>query len=709
MKLNKRKIMFFNGLSSIDSDLFQQPIIENQRDACNQRMPQMLNVEDLIRSIPSNLIELERTVVDAITQADAAIGSIIAVPRESRTFANTILAADEAKARFQDVSYRFEFVLTWLHPEAEMRKEATNKLKVLNEYFQDKFVYNTDLFHAYKEYAEGYGANEDLSDTQLYGMHRIIHDLQKLGVHLTGEKLENLTVLKKEIDQLATQYTQNWNNEEYKPKFSVSKEELAGVPEDLINRLARDGEKYVLTSDANVAIQVLQTCHLEETRKKMYLAFRNMGMPVNEEVLKQIVQKYNELAFKLGFTSFAQMDTSGTMAKNPEAIKSFISSVILAAKPKWLKEKALILENLPDTVTLFKDEQNGTEKLKIWDLNYIFNELKKKLYNVDEQRIKKYFPIDETIAKLFNLYEEFMDIKIREIKVDGLWHEDVRTLEVFDSKDELCGYIFLDLKKRQNKQGHFCCSTFSRGYKRLDGTSQPSACVVTTSLNDQLLHSEVKQFFHEFGHGLHAMLGRNEFASLCGMFTAPDFSEMPSQLLEEWMFQGSVLKRISSHCESGEALPNDLIESIIEARNFDQGNFTLNQMTYALASLEFYLNGHNDDLHSLMLKIRSTLRDDIYFDANDHMEYGWFHITNPLYLSKYYGYMYSSVFAQDLFHHIQENGGVFNATIGKKYVDCILQHGGSKDPTEMLANFLGREPNIDAFMKNLDANFEISK
>lgn len=691
-----------NSVNNANPTLLQHHIVDNQNESLRQAIPKNLNLDDLLRLIPSNPNELEHIVEESIKQAEFTIKSIVDIPRANRTFANTILATDTAKARFQDVSYRFEFVLGLLHPDVKMREEATKQLKVLNGFFQEKFVFNNELFQANKDYVDGYGIKEDLSETQLYGMKRIINDLQKLGVHLTVKKLEELTALKKEIDQLSTQYSQNWNKVEYQPKFSVSKKELDGVPEDLINRLEKDGDKYILkvTSPIDV-LDVLKTCHCEETRKKMYLAKSNKGMPVNEDILKQVIQKYNELALKLGFTSFAQMDTAGTMAKNPEEIKSFINNVISAAKPKWCKEKALILENLPDTVTLFKDEKTGTEKIKIWDLDYIFDDLKKKLHNFDEQQVKAYFPINETIDKLFKLFEDFMGVKIRKKDVSGLWHEDVRTLEIYDSKDELCGHIFLDLKKRQNKQGHTCCSTVSRGYKMPDGASQPSACVLISSFEDQLGHPQVTQFFHEFGHCLHNMLGRNEFATFCGMFTVTDFIEMPSMLLEEWMFQSSVVESISSLNKAGESIPSNLVKSIIETRNFNAGHVSLTQLSFAQASLEFYLNDHNDDPHSKMLGIRSAIREDIYFDPDDHLECAWFHITNPLYLSKYYGYMYSSVFAKDLFQFIQENGGWANKEIGKSFVDEVLRYGGSKDPARMLEKFLSRTPNVDAFMKNL--------
>jgi len=695
--------MIFNNSCILNPVSLQHNIAENQNENCCKTTTEVLNIEDLIKLIPSTQNELDCIVNEAMRQAESSIKSIIDIPRENRTFANTILAADLAKAKFQDVSYRLEFVISWLHPDAKMREEATSKLKVLNQFFQENLIYNNELFQAYKDYADGYGIKENLSETELYGMNRIINNLQKLGAHLTGEKLDELTSLKKEIDQLSTQYNQNYNKAEYQPKFSVSKEDLVGVPEDYINRFERDGENFILKANtlSSPGI-VLGTCHVEETRKKIYLALTNKGMPVNDEILKQIVEKYNKLASKLGFTSFAQMDTTDTMAKNPEEIKAFIESIVLAAKPKWAKEKAIILENLPDTVTLFKDEQTGTDKIKNWDLSYIFDNLNKKLNSIDDERIKAYFPMNETIDKLFQLYEEFMGIKIRENKANGLWHEDVRTLDIYDSKDELCGHIFLDLKKRQGKQEHCCCSTVSRGYKMPDGTQQPSASVLVSSFEDQLYHSQVQQFFHEFGHGLHNMLGRNEFPTLCGMFTVSDFMEMPSQMLEEWIFQKSVMERISSHYETGEPLPSDLIESIIEARYFSHGHFTLNQMAFAQASLEFYLNDKNDDLHAKMMTARTTIRDDLHFDPSDHIECGWFHITNPLYLSKYYGYMYSNVFAQDLFNFIQENGGVFNKELGKKYVEDVLSHGGSKDPSLMLEKFLGRAPNVGAFMKNLD-------
>lgn len=213
-----------------------------------------------------------------------------------------------------------------------------------------------------------------------------------------------------------------------------------------------------------------------------------------------------------------------------------------------------------------------------------------------------------------------------------------------------------------------------------------------------LKRGDVQTFFHEFGHALHALLGRTHTASLAGTNVKRDFVEMPSQMLEEWLTDASILKELSCHYVTGKQLPDELIERILSLKHFDSGSFVQRQLMLSLLALELYKDGEHKDIYALYKELFNRTRHFVAYEPEDHMYASFGHLTG--YGAKYYGYMWSKVFALDMFDEIKKQG-LLNPVIGKKYVTEVLAKGGSQDPDEMLKNFLGREPNQKAFLRDL--------
>lgn len=369
------------------------------------------------------------------------------------------------------------------------------------------------------------------------------------------------------------------------------------------------------------------------------------------------------------------------------------------------KVKCELLElkkDLPENLVLIDD------KIKPWDMGFIKNQYKRKHLAIDEQLISEYFTQPETIKKLLGIYENFLGLRFEFKKVKGLWvkNKDLQTIAVYKKNSKkLIGYLILDLFARADKLPHAGAQISI--VPAVKNKLCPAVSVVFTNLPKAqgakpvlMTYEQVRTFFHEFGHAMHALLGKTELACHAGTNVKTDFVEMPSQMLEYWLAEAQTLAQISKHYQTGKALPKDLILKIIKSQNFDAGDFNLRQINLSLLSLELYNADNNKDLEALRSKLAMQTSDYLLYDPQDMSLASFMHVASSNYGSKYYSYLWSRVFACDIFAHIKEHG-LDNPAIGKRYITEVLSKGGSCEPQELLVNFLSREPNQEAFKKAL--------
>jgi thimet oligopeptidase len=474
-----------------------------------------------------------------------------------------------------------------------------------------------------------------------------------------------------------------------------------GLEDDYIATLTTDDGLYILGVDYPTYFRVMENCTSAATRQKLYNAFSNRAYPVNEELLKAIMHKRDELAHLLGYPDYAYSDIDNEMAHTPERAQAFINDMIKRAAEKTDHEFALLTENLPASVTLSVDN-----KIQPWDNAFLQNNYKKTNFNLDEQKIAEYFPMQKTVDELLDIYRQFFSIEFQEEAASGLWHEDVTVVRVLNKQgDELLGTLMLDLYPRPNKYSHAAHTTIIPSTYQPDGTRIPDVSIVianfskpTATQPSLLKRTEVETFFHEFGHALHAVLGATEIASLSGTHTKTDFVELPSQMLEEWLADKDMLKKVSGHYLTGQPLPDDVIDTIIQLKNLTSGYFVTRQTYLASISLSYFGEGTNKDPHTIMKQLHSTIMKNSAFCEDNHFYTSFGHLTG--YGAKYYGYLWSLVFALDIFSEIKKHG-LLNPEIGQKYIKEVLSKGGAQDPNELLYNFLGREPNTQAFFKEM--------
>ena len=378
-----------------------------------------------------------------------------------------------------------------------------------------------------------------------------------------------------------------------------------------------------------------------DTRKRFYKAFTNRAYPANVDLLNQIIKKRDELAHLLGFDSYASLNIDSQMAKTPEKAEAFLNDVFKKASIKETEEYKRLISDLPESVTLANDK-----KIHPWDKAFLQEYYKKKYYNVDNREIAQYFPMEQTIDRLMNVYKQFFNIELSTQPITGLWHEDVTLMQVRRKSDNvLLGNIILDLYPRENKYGHACQITVIPSMTLPDGSIQPALAIVvanfakSTETKPSLLElHDVRTFFHEFGHAIHTVLGATDLATTSGTSVKTDFVEMPSQMLEEWLWDPEILKMMSAHYKTGEPLSDDYIKRIMSLKNLTVGFFLNRQIFYALLSLHLFGSGQEKDSNQVARDLYKKTRVYDEFDLDNHDQASFGHLMG--YGARYYGYLW---------------------------------------------------------------------
>jgi thimet oligopeptidase len=652
--------------------------------------------QEVIDLFPKNSAHVDALVDHAKKEATKSIKAIIAVPDNQRTFANTIDALDMAGGYYFSISDAIVSVLHNVSPDDALRNASNQAVVELSKFAIENFGQNIALYNAVKAYANGNALKEKLTSEQQYFLKETMEDYKRAGLELPEEQRNKVKELQNKLSELSVKFSNNINED--KSSVTVTLEELDGLEEDFIKGLKKtDDGNYILTTDYPTYVPVIEYGKVPATRKRMYHAFQNRAYPANKEVFADIIANRDELAKTLGFESFAALNIDSEMAKKPEIAQAFIENLIAKAQEKAQKEFQELLTDLPESVKL---ENN---KLNPWDGAFAKEAFKKKHYDIDDREIKQYFPTEKTVQGLLKIYEKFFNITLKKVQVSGLWDNEAEMIEAYKG-DTLLGYLIIDLYPRPNKYSHACMMQVAPALKTKEGI-KPAVIVVlanfpkSTPEKPSLLElSNVRTFFHEFGHAIHGILGATSLASTSGTRVKTDFVEMPSQMLEEWLWDAGILKMLSSHYKTGEQLPDELIKKIIAAKNFSTGAWVLNQSLYSLMSLNYYTSGKNKDVLGIMFKLQEQILPNINIYKESRMPYSFGHLTD--YGAKYYGYLWSKVFALDLFDHIKKFG-LLNPEIGEVYGQKVIGKGGSQDPNELLEDFLGRKPNDEAFFKDM--------
>lgn len=668
--------------------------------AIPQEIQNVITIGDLVRLFPNKPHTMDQQTKSYIRTAKKQIKKILDIDDTQRTFANTAKPLDNL-ARLSDMAILAQVseVLELLSPIKAMRDAAHDATIKIGEIFIDIFS-DKKLYNAFKAYVEGNAQTEELTAEQRYFLNETMKDFKRGGLELDDKTLEQVKHVKKELASLTLDFDKNIAEDNR--TVELTKQQLAGLPDDFIAALKQTAHgTYSVGIDYPSYFPIMQQAISSDTRKKMYHASNNRGYPANAELLKKIIAKRDELAQLLGYSSYTHYELAEQMVKSPERAQEFLNSLIKRADIKEQQEFQALIKDLPEGVLLTDDG-----KMQPWDFAFVQDRFKKNNYDIDEEKISEYFPVEETIKGLLSIYESFLSLQFEEAQIYGLWSNDVRCLKVSEKDSgQLIGYLLLDLYPRANKYSHAAHSTVLTA--TYDKDNRPNIAVSVIMANfpkgrgdkpPLFKREDVKTFFHEFGHAMHALLGRTHIASFGGTAVKRDFVELPSQMLEEWMWDRDILKLVSSHYETGQEMPDDLIDRILAMKHVSSGAFVQRQCALSVLALDYFLEGADKDVRQIAQDVQSTIAKNIAYapDTNFYASFG--HLSG--YGSKYYGYLWSRVFALDLFYEIKKHG-LLDPVIGKRYIDMVIGRGGSDDPDNLLRDFLGREPNSDAFFKDM--------
>ncbi len=424
----------------------------------------------------------------------------------------------------------------------------------------------------------------------------------------------------------------------------------------------------------------------------------------NIPLLNDLIAKRDQLAQKLGYSSFSAYDIEGQMAKSPERVQQFIDAIVKIAQQKAQGEVQEMVRELPEAVLL--DEAN---KIKRWDFQFMSEAYKNRALRVDEKVLQEYFSLEPTLQNLLTLFSKRFDLEFKTESNGGLWDPATKMLAVHTRGDRprLIGHVILDLFPREGKYKHGCCVDVLAPLRTASGEIKPAIATVITNFTPPnkdspslLMHNEVKTLFHELGHSLHQLLGLAEMPTLCGYHVKGDFLEVPSQFMEEMIWDTDVLRQLGEHYQSKMPIPEELLAKKVASRNFGQGHWVLGQMVLASMSLSYFM-GICKNPHAMSMDFSEKIRPYLapFHENNSHATFS--HAADPLYASKYYSYSWAQVYAIDVYAHILELEKRGESSAWLKYRREILERGGGEDPMQLLRNFLGREPSVKAYNNSM--------
>lgn len=668
----------------------------------NQRISMNVDsVEKLASMYPKTVQEIQEWCDAGIKLAQQEMDELLSV--SNRTFDNTVRALDISKAKLTHLTAIFT-LLSFLSPDQEIRDATRRAMTQIEEFSVDLYM-NPILYQVLQTYYDERSAQETLTDENILLLTDWLDLCKRKGLHLPEHILQDVKQLCKQIDKMQQDFLTNISSDVR--TLPVCCDDLQGLSDSVINRLARDGDLYLLSSDNPTFRAVLEQCHSAKTRKDMFLMCNNCAYPQNDILLTQLLEKRDELAVLLGYEHFAAMDLSTTSAKTGDVVEQFLTDLAAKAFVKAQQEIDQLKTDLPAGVELQPD---GT--LSAWDYLYIVNQYKKKHFDIDEELIAQYLPTHKVVDGILAIYQEFLGLTFKQVQPVWAWHEDVQLIEIYrESTAEMLGYLYLDLYPREGKYRHTGCMLPQKASYKVYGKSTTTIAAIITNFpppsGDQaalLTHDAVVTFFHEFGHAMHQVLGRTEHAEYSGASVKPDFVETPSQMFEQWMLEPAMLAKVSGHFITGEPLPARLIEQKIQLQNFSEGYQVLRQCMIALFALQLMQHGDLSYQPSMLWKelFQQNIAQFISYVEQSHWYATFGHLSAAdLYASKYYSYLWTLVFACDLFTEIKKHD--FNDEYRAKTVQ-LLSAGGSVNPSILLHDFLGRQPNQEAFLQMLGLN-----
>jgi len=634
-----------------------------------------------------------------LIKADEMVAAILSISAEERTFANTISIQDDMEAVIGRTVYPI-YLMGQVHPEKAVRT-ACDSAVIKYEKWSTDLSLNEDLYKAVKSFSTSEEA-VSLEGIDKKYLDDLLKNYRRNGFNLSKEKRDELKIIKNRLSEIGLEFDKNIT--EYTDTLLTDQAGIEGLPQWYQDKMAAGEGVYKIDISYPSRSVFMKYSKSESARKALTEKYLNRGKN-NVDVIPKLVAEHHKMAELLGYKSYADYLLEDRMPKNPQTVWDFEADLIKNLRPKAVAEHNDLLS--------IKNAETGTENTDInyWNMFYYENILDEQKYNLDEEEIKQYFELNNVLDGMFIITQKMLGLRYEKIDNPSVWHTDVSMYSVFDTgTDKLLGYFYLDLFPREGKYSHAAHFGISKGKMTEKGYQYPIASLVCNfpkPAEDRpslMSHTqEVSTFFHEFGHLLHGMVTDVKYWGYSGTAVDRDFVEAPSQIFENWIWEKESVNIFARHYETNEPIPDDLLDRMLIAKNRSTGNDFSFQVFLGSLDLTLFESWRPEDEESVLDVARRLHREILTWNEtpNTARIASFGHLNG--YSASYYGYAWSNVLAQDMFSVFKKEG-ILNPETGLRFRRQVLAPGGTRDPMELVVDFLGREPDSRALVDSWGLN-----
>ncbi|MEZ4778965.1 MAG: M3 family metallopeptidase [Flavobacteriaceae bacterium] len=624
---------------------------------------------------------------------------------EKPTFQNTVEALERTGIQLDRVTSIF-FNLNSAETNDEIQKIAQQISPLLSE-FKNDLLLNKSLFKRVKEVFDS-KKTLSLSTEEEMLLEKQYKGFSRNGANLNEEDKKRLRKIDADLSKLSLTFGEYVLAETNAFEMHLTNEaDLDGLPEGIKEAAAQTATEkgkqgWVITLDYPSYIPFMKYASNRALRKKLTIAFGAKAFQKNpfnnEKNVLEIVSLRHQRAQLLGYQSHAHFVLEERMAQTPEKVDSFLQELLEKAK---LAAKAEFEE-----LEAYAKKLDGLDQLQKWDSAYYAEKLKQERFNLDDEKLKPYFPLQKVIDGVFTVAEKLYGLQFKEVNNIDKYHPDVKTYEVVDTEGELVSIFYADFHPRPGKRGGAWMTSFKPQQIVNGKNDRPHISIVcnftkpTTNKPSLLTFNEVTTLFHEFGHALHGMLANTTYPGLSGTNVYWDFVELPSQVLENWCYEKETLELFAKHYETGELIPMELVKKIKESATFHEGMQTLRQLSFGMLDMAWHTHNSPESITSVKEFEEAAFESTKLFPDTPEtcMSTSFSHIFQGGYSAGYYSYKWAEVLDADAYEYFKQEG-IFNKKVATKFKEFVLSKGGTEDPMKLYIKFRGKEPNPDALLK----------
>ncbi|MDE5422460.1 M3 family metallopeptidase [Ancylomarina sp. DW003] len=672
--------------------------------------PLMCKFSTIHNTAPFSTIKMEHYMpafIEGIKIAKEEV-ELIANNNEVADFENTIEAMEFIGEQLDQVSSVF-FNLNHADTSDEMQALAREVSPLLSEFSND-IVMNEALWERIKAVYDDKD-NLDLNAEQSMLLNKRYKSFVRSGANLEGEKKERIREISKELSQLTLQFGENVLAATNNFELNVTNEkDLAGLPDGVLEAAAataksKDKQGWVFTLQFPSYVPFMQYADNRELREKMFKIYSSRCFNDefdNQEIIKKIVALRLEKVQLFDYPNYAQFVLEERMAETPVKVVDFLNELLEASMPKAKEEFKELQE--------YAKKLGANFELQRWDWAYYAEKLKTEKYQVNDELTRPYFELEKVKQGIFDLATDLYGLSFKLSPEIDKYHKEVDVYEVFDKKGNFLSVFYADFHPRDSKQGGAWMTSYAEQFVQSGKDHRPHISIVcnftrpTETKPSLLSFGEVTTFLHEFGHALHGMLSQCAYPSLSGTSVYRDFVELPSQFMENYAFEKEWLDKVAKHYKTGEKIPADLVQKIIDSGNFHQGYAFIRQISFGLNDMAWHSVEKPIEASVAEFETEAMQATELFPRLETScMSPAFSHIFAGGYAAGYYGYKWAEVLDADAFDAFKQNG-IYNKEIADSFRENVLEKGGSEHPMDLYKRFRGEEPSIAPLLKRSGLN-----